>query len=210
MPTLTVGRLTRRLAVPASFIGTPAISLVTVLVSLATRAATLTLPPLAPISVPIVAMIAGALVTAYLGPALAGRLSNRRLERTILVLLVVIGGALIVESILPMETTALVPEGAWPVGAFFIGRGIGLVSSLLGVAGGELIIPSFVFALRRGAYADRSALTGTVAPMAAGSVIGAIAGGLLVGIVPSAILKLGLGIILIASAVRVFHHRGSD
>ena len=222
-----------RQAVPLNL----AISLVTVIVSLATRAATLTFVPLAPISLPIVAMIAGALVTAYLGPVLAGGLSNRLLERTILILLVVIGGALIIESTLPTETAALIPEGAWPVAAFVLGLGIGLVSSLLGVAGGELTIPSFVFAFgvpiklagtasllvslptvgvgiirywRRGAYADRSALTGTVAPMAVGSVIGAIAGGLLVGIVPSASLKLALGIILFASAVRVFHHRGSN
>jgi uncharacterized membrane protein YfcA len=37
-------------------------------------------------------------------------------------------------------------------------------------------------------------------------VIGAVVGGLLVGIVPAAALKLALGIILIASAVRIFRH----
>lgn len=42
--------------------------------------------------------------------------------------------------------------------------------------------------------------------MGAGSVIGAILGGLLLGIVPAAILKVALGIILIVSAVRVFRH----
>ena len=45
--------------------------------------------------------------------------------------------------------------------------------------------------------------------MAVGSVIGAVIGGLLVGIVPASTLKLGLGIILIVSAVRVFRHRGT-
>jgi uncharacterized membrane protein YfcA len=48
-----------------------------------------------------------------------------------------------------------------------------------------------------------------VAPMGLGSVLGAVIGGLLVGSVPAAILKLGLGVILILSAWRTFRrHRG--
>jgi uncharacterized membrane protein YfcA len=35
-------------------------------------------------------------------------------------------------------------------------------------------------------------------------VIGAVAGGLFVGVVPAAVLKLVLGVILIVSAVRIF------
>lgn len=54
---------------------------------------------------------------------------------------------------------------------------------------------------RRGAHRDRTAIRETVIPMAAGSVLGAILGGLLLGIAPAAGLKFGLGIILIASAV---------
>ena len=42
--------------------------------------------------------------------------------------------------------------------------------------------------------------------MSVGSVIGAIIGGLLVGIVPAVVLKIGLGVILIISAVRIFQH----
>jgi uncharacterized membrane protein YfcA len=42
--------------------------------------------------------------------------------------------------------------------------------------------------------------------MGVGSVIGAISGGLLVGIIPSTILKVGLGGILIWSASRIFRH----
>jgi uncharacterized protein len=110
--------------------------------------------------------------------------------------------------------------------------GIGLISSLLGVAGGEVIIPTLVFAYgaeikvagtasllislptvavgivrhaRRGSY-ERQALRRTVAPMGIGSVIGAVIGGLLAGIVPSSVLKFGLGLILIGSAVRVFRN----
>jgi uncharacterized membrane protein YfcA len=42
--------------------------------------------------------------------------------------------------------------------------------------------------------------------MGHGSVLGAVICGLFVGIVPSAVLKLGLGVILIVSAWRTFRH----
>lgn len=222
-------RFAAKQAVPLNL----AISLVTLGTSLVSRAGTMDLTALSALSPAIVAMIAGALVTAFLGPALASRISNASLERVILVLLVVIGTALIVESFLPTETAALVPTSLWPLAALVLGLAIGLVSSLLGVAGGELIIPSFVFAFgapikvagtasllvslptvtvgilrywRRGAYADRAALRDTVVPMGVGSVIGAVLGGLLLGIVPASVLKVGLGVILIVSAIRVFRH----
>ena len=147
--------------------------------------------------------------------------------------LVVIGTALIVEAFLPQELPALLPDNLavrLAAGVMF-GLGFGLVSSLLGVAGGELIIPTLLFAFgadikaagtlsllislptvavgvlrhrRLGAFEDREDLTLTVAPMGAGSVVGAVAGGLLVGIVPAAALKLVLGVVLIVSAVRIF------
>jgi uncharacterized protein len=210
-----------------------AVSLVTLATALVSRAGSMDLTALSALAPAILAMIAGALITAFLGPAFASRISNASLERIILVLLVVIGTALIVESFLPTETSALVPVALWPLAAFLLGLAIGLVSSLLGVAGGELIIPSFVFAFgapikvagtasllvslptvtvgvlrywRRGGYADRPAILGTVVPMGAGSVIGAILGGLLLGIVPANLLKIGLGVILIVSAIRVFRH----
>jgi hypothetical protein len=67
----------------------------------------------------------------HLGAALAGRLSNEQLERTILVLLVIVGIALIVESLLPQKIPALLPAAlSWrvPAGVLF-GLAIGLVSS---------------------------------------------------------------------------------
>ena len=223
-------RYSARQAVPLNL----AVSLVTLVTALVTRAGSLTLDPLAPFLPAVAAMIVGAAITAFAGPSIAGRLSNAWLDRVILVLLVGIGVALIVESFLPDATVSLVPRDLWPVAAFALGLGIGLVSSLLGVAGGELIIPSFVFAFgapikvagslsllvsiptvvigiaryaRSGSYADRSALRDTVAPMGVGSVIGAVIGGLLVGLVSPAVLKLALGLILIGSALRVFSHR---
>ena len=108
-----------------------------------------------------------------------------------------------------------------------IGLGIGLVSSVLGVAGGELLIPSLVFifgvdiktagsasilislaivgiGLWRYRQVDafprgRGAQRITLA-MSGGSLIGAALGGLAVAVAPVAVLKLLLGGVLIAAA----------
>ena len=213
-----------------------AISLITVVSALIIRGGTLSLVPLLDLLPVVLAMIAGAVSSAYMGTALVHRVSEQLLERVILVFLVVIGSALVVEAFLSQDVPGLLPEAPLlrVVAAVLFGLGIGLVSSLLGVAGGELIIPTLVFAfgagikaagtasllislptvavgvLRHrglGAFEERQDLTRTVAPMGVGSVVGAVAGGFLVGIVPAAALKLLLGIILIVSAVRIFHHR---
>lgn len=71
---------------------------------------------------------------------------NQLLERLIAGLLLVVGIALIVESILPEETGRLLPNATATdiiAGLLFV-LGIGLVSSLLGVAGGGH--PTLIFA----------------------------------------------------------------
>jgi uncharacterized membrane protein YfcA len=222
-------RYTPRQAVPLNL----AISLITVAASLAIRGRTLYLEAIVPFWPAIAALMAGAVVAAFLGTALVGRFSDELLERTILMLLVAIGLALIIEGFLPQEVPGLLPA-SWPwwigTGLLF-GLAIGLVSSLLGVAGGELIIPTLVFAFgvdiktagtasllisfptvlvgviryaRQGAFAQPQMLAETVIPMGGGSIIGAVAGGLLVGLVPAGLLKVGLGLILNISAFRIF------
>src|SRR5215210_4195254 len=68
-----------------------AISLVTVVSALIIRGGTLSLAPLVSLLPVAAAMIAGAVSAAYLGTALVHRVSERLLERVILVFLVVIG-----------------------------------------------------------------------------------------------------------------------
>ena len=219
-----------RQAVPLNL----AISLITIAASLVIRGRTLSFDAVSPLLPVLLSLIAGAIITAFLGAALAGRLSNEQLERTILVLLVIVGIALIVESLLPQKIPALLPAAlSWrvPAGVLF-GLAIGLVSSLLGVAGGEIIIPTLVFAFgvdiktagtasliisfptvlvgllkyaSRGAFRNRSALRNTVVPMGVGSVLGAIVGGMLAEVVSASVLKFVLGVILNISAFRVFH-----
>jgi uncharacterized membrane protein YfcA len=218
-----------RRAVPLNL----AVSLITISAAFLIRGQILSLKAIGPLLPVIFALIVGAVAAAFYGPSLAHKLSDERLERVILILLLVIGMALIIESFLPQETAGLLPAALlWQVCAgVFFGLGIGLVSSLLGVAGGEMIIPTLVFAFganiktagtasllisfptisvgllryaRGGAFAERRPLTETVAPMGIGSIIGALVGGLLVGIVPVPALKLMLGVILIISAPRIF------
>src|SRR5215207_5773494 len=128
-----------------------AISLITVVSALLICGSTLSLAPLLGLLPVVVAMILGAVSAAFVGTALVHRVSERLLERVILVFLVVIGTALIVESFLPQDVPGLLPD-ALPVrvAAVVFGLGIGMVSSLLGVAGGELIIPTLVFAFGAG------------------------------------------------------------
>ncbi len=211
-----------------------AISLMTIAASLAIRSQILSVDSVFLLGPIILSLIAGAMITAFLGAALAGRLSNEQLERLILVLLVGIGIALIIESFLPQQIPALLPTALiwWIPAGILFGLAIGLVSSLLGVAGGEIIIPTLVFAFgvdiktagtasllisfptvlvglvryaSRGAFQDPIPLKKTVVPMGIGSVIGAFAGGMVAGIVPAAALKFALGVILNISAFRVFH-----
>lgn len=213
-----------------------AVSLVTVLASLAIRSGTLSFASVVPLLPVVSSLVGGAVVTAFWGASLAGRLSNEQLERVILVLLVVIGVALVVEGLLPSQLPAfLPPDLGWRVAAgVAFGLVIGLVSSLLGVAGGEIIIPTLVFAFgadiksagtasllvslptvlvgvlkynSRGAFAKREVFGQMVIPMGIGSVVGAVVGGLLVGAVSASALKVGLGIILNISAWRVFRSK---
>ena len=220
-----------RQAVPINL----AISLATVLAALPARALSITAGNLAPFALEAASLAAGAVVAAFLEAGWLRRLSNDRLSLIILVLLVVLGLALIVEGLIGDAGAALIPDDAAVriASGFALGLGIGFVSSLLGVAGGEVIIPTLVFGfgapikaagslsllislptvsvgliryIRHGLL-DRSTLWAVVVPMAAGSALGAIAGGLLVGLVPADALKLALGAALIWSAWRTLRHQ---
>ncbi len=179
-------------------------------------------------------MVAGSMIGAYLGAAYASRIPVERLERWILCLLVGIGLALISEGLFPLRSAGIVDSVSvrLPV-AVALGLGIGVVSSLLGVAGGEVIIPTLVLVFgadiktagtlsvmislptvsigmwryARHAPYERVDLRELVLPMGLGSMAGALVGGVLVPYMPAATLKLALGAILIVSAVRIFRHR---
>ena len=150
------------------------------------------------------------------------------LERAVRALLLGIGVLLIVESMFRWEPAGL-PIGPLGRAAMGIAAGvvIGVVSSLLGVAGGELIMPTLLFVF---GIEIKSAGTGSllisiptivaglrgrkdpgvpselgalVFPMSIGSILGAALGGLLVAHVARPVVTALLGVVLIASALKV-------
>ncbi len=200
------------------------------------RAAAAPLAEIVPHLPAVLGMLAGAMSAAWIGAGWLRRAPDRLLGRLILILLVALGLILIAQGLFVAEPTRLVGEGLGPtlLVAAACGVVIGLVSSLLGVAGGELIIPAFLLLfgvdvkvagslsilvgmptiavglLRHfgpgSVLRDGGVWRGTILPLCAGSVAGAILGALALGLVPSRALKVGLGIILIWSAWGVFCH----
>lgn len=200
------------------------------------RAATVPVAAIVPHLPALLGMLAGSMSAAWIGAGWLRRAPDRLLGRMILVLLVALGLVLIAEGLLVAEPRRLVGGGLIPtlLVAALCGAGIGLVSALLGVAGGELIIPTYIllFGLDVKLAGSMSMLVGmptiavgllrhlgpgallrdaavwraTILPLGAGSVLGAVLGALALGLVPGRALKVGLGIILIWSAWGVFRH----
>lgn len=200
------------------------------------RASAVPVTEIAPHLPAVLSMLAGSMSAAWVGAGWLRRASDRLLGRLILILLVALGMVLIAEGLFVAEPSRLVGEGLFATGlvAAACGVVIGLVSSLLGVAGGELIIPTFIllFGVDVKLAGSMSMLVGmptiavgllryfgtgtvlreravwqsTLLPLCAGSVLGAILGALALGLVPSQALKIGLGGILIWSAFGVFRH----
>lgn len=211
------------------------VSLATVSASVAARFGFATFPELAALLPEIAAVTAGAVVAAWFGTGLLARLSVPALTRLIAALLAVVAAVLLGEAAFGMGAPAGLPHG---VGRLLVGvvagLGIGLVSSLLGVAGGEFIIPTMMLAFgadvrtagtasllvslptvaagvmryqRQGAYRDPSLLARLALPMAVGSVVGATTGAALLPYAPGAVLKALLGVILAASALKLSRKR---
>jgi len=209
-----------------------ATSLLTVTTAAGTRVVIETPPALGSLGVVALMMALGGMLGARSGSRWLARVSDRRLQRLVRRLLLLTGALLLVEAALAWQSPGL-PLGDF--GRMVLGAGtgilIGAVSSLLGVAGGELIIPTLVFAFgadiksagtlslfisipaivvglasQRGRIVSggRRDLTRVVVPLGIGSVIGAMVGANLVARVPGAAVKVLLGVVLIVSALKLF------
>lgn len=210
-----------------------AISFVTILSSIFFRIPKINFNIIMPLIVIMISIIAGSMTGAYFGVDFSKKVTETLLKKVILILLIFIGFLLIFESFVPFIS------GGMAFGhilikvlvGIFSGLIIGFISSLLGVAGGELIIPtlilvfgvdaktagtasllislpSILIGISRHAsnnmYADKSDFPALVLPMGIGSIVGTFIGAALVPLVSSEIIKLLLGVLLIFSALKLF------
>jgi uncharacterized protein len=210
-----------------------AMSLVVVASALPFRAATVPFATVGANWPIIVNLLAGSLVGAWCGASWATRLASHTLYRVIAVLLVAIAVILVIGH--DMAAAGAMLTGAAQMAAGVVaGLVIGVVAALLGVAGGELLIPTLI--LLFGAdiklagslslavslptmlvgfvrYSrDRSFVVlgenkRFVLVMAVGSIVGSFIGGRLLGLMPNGVLLPLLAIILVLSAVKVWRHR---
>lgn len=210
-----------------------AMSLVVVATALPFRAATVPFGSITAHWPIVVNLLAGSLLGAWFGAGWATRLNSETLYRVMAVLLVAIAGVLVfghdARSAQPLLTGT--PQLAAGVVAGFA---IGVVASLLGVAGGELLIPTLVLLFgadiklagslslavslptmlvgftrysRDQSFSVLGRNRGFILLMAAGSIVGTFIGGKLLGVVPSGILLPLLALILLISAVKVWQHK---
>lgn len=182
---------------------------------------------------PIIAnLLAGSLAGAWLGASWATRLRSETLYKIIAALLVVIAAVLLFGHDLAGGKPLLTGAAQLAAGVA-AGFAIGVVASLLGVAGGELLIPTLVLLFgvdiklagslslavslptvivgfarysRDQSFAVLRRNRTFVIVMAVGSILGTFIGGLLLGIIPSAVLLPMLAAILLISAWKVWRH----
>lgn len=208
------------------------VSFATVSAAVVARFGFSSFPDLVPLLPEIGAVTLGAVAAAWFGAGLLARLSKATLTRLIAGLLALVGAVLLAEAAFGLNAGDGLPRDGWlrPMVGVAAGLGIGLVSSLLGVAGGEFIIPTMMLAfgadvrtagtasllislptvavgvLRfqvQGAYREPHVLRSLILPMALGSAAGAIIGAALLPFAPTAALKLALGLILGVSAYKL-------
>jgi uncharacterized membrane protein YfcA len=167
-----------------------------------------------------------------MGASWATRRKSETLYKIIAVLLVVIAGVLLFAHDATVGAT-LLSGTAQLVAGVIAGFVIGMIASLLGVAGGEFLIPTLVlffgadiklagslslavslptmlvgfarYSRDQSFAVIRSNMTFMLL-MAAGSILGTFIGGLLLGIVPTSVLLPSLAAILILSAYKVWTH----
>lgn len=209
-----------------------AMSLVVVASALPFRAGTVPFGVVAAHWPIVVNLLAGGLAGAWFGAGWAVRQTPKNLTRVIAVMLALIAVVLLAGHG-AAAAGALLTGAAQVVAGVFAGFGIGIVAALLGVAGGELLIPTLVLLFgadirlagslslavslpimlvgfmrysQDASFAVLGRNRSFVVVMAAGSVGGSFLGGRLLGLVPAPVLLPLLAAILLVSAAKVWRH----
>lgn len=180
-------------------------------------------------------LLTGSLIGAWVGATWAIRMRSATLYKVLAVLLVLMAAVLAAHHAGTVEELDL-PGGARFAVGVAAGVGIGVVAALMGVAGGELLIPTIVLL-----YGLDIKLAGSVGlavslptmlvafarysqdrsfavlrenrafavAMAAGSVVGTVVGGLLLDVVAEDVLIPILCAVLLLSSMKVWSHRAA-
>ncbi|MFA6630244.1 MAG: sulfite exporter TauE/SafE family protein [Sulfuricurvum sp.] len=178
----------------------------------------------------VLTLLSGSLIGASMGASLASRIDEQKLDRIVAVLLGIIALIMITETL-----TRFDPLGFNTILMIFLGFGsgiiIGLFSSMLGVAGGELIIPTIALLYgvdikiagtlslmisfptiivglyryrKREPFAIVKPNLSFIGSMASGSILGAWAGKSMLGWLSSSHLQIFLALILSLSAIKLY------
>ncbi|MBZ9644605.1 sulfite exporter TauE/SafE family protein [Streptomyces sp. PSKA30] len=209
-----------------------AMSVVVVLVALPARLAAVPAAEVAARWPVAVNLLAGSLLGAWAGASWAVRMRSATLSKVLAALIVLMAAALVVTHTTTLDTLALPLWAQIPSGVV-AGFGIGVVAAIMGVAGGELLIPTIVLLFgediktagslsllvslptmlvafarysRDGSFAVLGTNLRLTTIMATGSVAGAVLGGLLLGVFPDLVLIPLLAVILVVSAIRLARH----
>lgn len=210
------------------------VSLVTVTFSFVFRVGIIGLEDVAANWFVIINILAGSLIGSYLGVKYATRINERTLNRIVVVFLIFLSIVLIGHNFIFSIGSLSLPSLLRISAGFIAGIAIGIFSSMLGVAGGELIIPTVIllFAVdiklagslslaisiptilmglfkyqHQGRVQDVISERKFIGSMAFGSILGAFIGSNLLRYVSSSYLYLILGVILLLSAFKLANHK---
>lgn len=210
------------------------VSLFTVTFSLLFRSSIVGLENIAANWFVVINILAGSLIGSYLGVHYVTRINEQVLNRVVVIFLIFLSAVLIGHDyIFSIESFQLPPLFRISLG-LIAGVIIGLFSSMLGVAGGELIIPTIILLFSLDIKLAGSLSLAISIPtimmglfkyssqqrlrevkteqnfilfMAAGSVLGALIGSQLLRYISSSLLYLILGTILLLSAFKLAQHQ---
>lgn len=209
-----------------------ALSLIVVVAALPARLLVVPLPEIIDHWSVVANLLVGTVIGAWLGAGWATKMATKLLYRVLAALLVLIAIALVWSHLGTVGSLGLTGP-TQVVAGVAAGVGIGVVAALMGVAGGELLIPAIVLL-----YAVDIKLAGSLSlavslptmlvafarysrdqsfsvlrrhgrflvSMGLGSLAGVLIGGLLLGVVPEAALVPLLAALLLASSVKVWRH----
>jgi len=182
----------------------------------------------------VINLLSGTLIGAWFGANYATKVDKQKLNSYIFILLVFLSFVLFSHIFFDFSSSFVLPTLLQIILGFILGIGIGIISSLLGVAGGELLIPTIVLLYgvdikiagtlslaislptllvglyrynKTGRLREVFGFRDVIVFMAIGSIIVAFIGAMLFGVVDAIYIEVLLGVILLISAYKLFRKR---